>query len=217
MGTYCGTNSPGTVTATNTQGALTFVFHSDVSVTLSGWAANVSCAGIILPPVADFTADETSILEGGSVHFTDLSVNEPSSWSWTFEGGTPSTSSLENPEVVYNLQGVYDVTLTVTNEGGTNTMTKQDYITVYSLIGIKEVNASDISLFPNPAKDVVKIEAPEIIHTVSIVNILGSVELESSPNASSCNLDLSGFDAGFYFVRIQTGNVTATKKLQVKK
>ena len=48
MGTFCGTNSPGTVTATNTQGALTFVFHSDVSVAESGWEANISCSGGII-------------------------------------------------------------------------------------------------------------------------------------------------------------------------
>ncbi|MEZ5149018.1 MAG: CUB domain-containing protein [Bacteroidales bacterium] len=43
IGQYCGTNSPGTVEATNEEGALTFVFHSDGSVTEPGWTANVSC------------------------------------------------------------------------------------------------------------------------------------------------------------------------------
>jgi hypothetical protein len=43
IGTYCGTNSPGTVTADNEAGALTFVFHSDYSQTGAGWEAAVSC------------------------------------------------------------------------------------------------------------------------------------------------------------------------------
>lgn len=43
IGAYCGTSSPGTVTATNADGKLTFVFHSDGSVTKPGWAATVSC------------------------------------------------------------------------------------------------------------------------------------------------------------------------------
>ncbi len=216
IGTYCGTDSPGTVTATNTQGALTFVFHSDGSVTASGWSANVSCSGVVLPPVADFTADDTSIIEGESVHFTDLSVNNPSSWIWTFEGGTPSTSTLENPVVVYTLEGVYDVTLTVTNEGGNNTLTKQDYIAVDHVTGLNETNLEEISIFPNPAKDVLNVHSPDVIRNISIINILGMVELESSPNAASCNLDLSGFDNGIYFVRIQTSNGTLTKKIQVQ-
>jgi len=43
IGTYDGTNSPGSVTADNTDGALTFVFHSDGSFTHAGWEASVSC------------------------------------------------------------------------------------------------------------------------------------------------------------------------------
>ncbi|NOX48088.1 MAG: T9SS type A sorting domain-containing protein [Chlorobi bacterium] len=46
IGKYCGTDSPGTITATNQEGAITFQFHSDGSVTKPGWAANISCAGI---------------------------------------------------------------------------------------------------------------------------------------------------------------------------
>jgi len=43
IGTYCGSNSPGTVTADNEAGALTFVFHSDYSQTGAGWEAAISC------------------------------------------------------------------------------------------------------------------------------------------------------------------------------
>jgi len=81
----------------------------------------------------------------------------------------------------------------------------------------EENNSEEISLFPNPAKDVLKVHSPGIIFNISILNILGSVELESIPNATSCNLDLSGFDSGIYFVRIQTSNGTLTKKIQVQK
>ncbi len=217
IGTYCGTDSPETVTATNTQGALTFVFHSDGSVTASGWSANISCSGVVLPPVADFTADDTSIIEGESVHFTDLSANNPASWNWTFEGGNPATSNLENPVVVYNLQGVYDVTLTVNNNAGNNTLTKQDYITVDHVTGLKENNSEEISLFPNPAKDFLKIQSPDVIHQITILNILGTIVLENAPNAQTSNPDLSDFDTGIYFVRIQTSNGTLTKKIQVQK
>jgi M6 family metalloprotease-like protein len=45
LGTYCGTNSPGTVTSTHASGALTFVFHSDGGVTGGGWQAQISCSG----------------------------------------------------------------------------------------------------------------------------------------------------------------------------
>lgn len=82
-------------------------------------------------PVAQFTANTTSIAPGGSVNFTDQSTGSPTSWSWTFQGGSPGTSTAQNPSnIVYAAAGTYDVTLTVTNGQGSNTMTKTDYITV---------------------------------------------------------------------------------------
>ncbi len=43
IGKYCGTDSPGTIIATNEQGALTFEFHSDSEVNEPGWVAEISC------------------------------------------------------------------------------------------------------------------------------------------------------------------------------
>lgn len=217
IGTYCGTDSPGTVTSTHTQGALTFVFHSDGSVTATGWSASVSCEGAVLPPLADFTADVTSIIEGETVHFTDLSTNNPASWNWTFEGGTPGTSNLQNPMVVYYLEGVYDVSLTVTNAGGSNTITNYDYIAVDHVTAINEPITDKLSIFPNPAKDVLMIKSTEVIENITFINILGSVILENEAMDYSYKIDLSGFDTGIYFLTIQTGKETITRKIQVQK
>jgi len=91
----------------------------------------VYISGIIVnPPVADFTANTTSINEGGSVNFTDLTTNNPTSWSWTFSGGTPSTSTAQNPTITYNTAGTYSVTLTASNSAGSDSETKTNYITV---------------------------------------------------------------------------------------
>jgi len=49
------------------------------------------------PPVAAFTGSPTTVTVGGSVAYTDQSTNTPTSWSWTFEGGTPATSTSQNP------------------------------------------------------------------------------------------------------------------------
>ncbi len=88
---------------------------------------------ISTPPVANFTANHTAIVAGGSVNFSDLSTNNPSSWSWTFSGGTPGTSTGKNPGgIVYNTPGCYPVTLSVTNSSGTNPLTKTCFIDVTS-------------------------------------------------------------------------------------
>jgi uncharacterized repeat protein (TIGR02543 family) len=82
------------------------------------------------PPDAQFTADTTAVIPGGVVNFTDQSTNSPFSWQWTFAGGTPSGSTDQDPSVTYNTTGTYDVTLTVTNDSGSDTETKTGYITV---------------------------------------------------------------------------------------
>ncbi len=81
------------------------------------------------PLTADFTADNTITCTGSTVNFTDLSTGA-TSWSWTFTGGTPSSSTDQNPSVVYNTPGIYDVSLTVSDGSGSETETKYNYITV---------------------------------------------------------------------------------------
>jgi len=83
-----------------------------------------------LPPIADFEADSQEVFQGNYLSFTDTSTNIPTSWSWSFEGGTPSTSDQQNPLIQYTTIGSYKVTLTVTNEFGTNTKEVDGYVTV---------------------------------------------------------------------------------------
>ena len=66
----------------------------------------------------------------GTLNFTDLTTGiPPDTWNWTFPGGTPATSTQQNPQVIYGTQGVYDVTLDVINpEGGTGTLTKTNFV-----------------------------------------------------------------------------------------
>ena len=82
------------------------------------------------PPIADFTATPTTVYVGETVSFTDMSTNNPTSWNWSFSGGTPTSSTTQNPQIVYNSPGTYNVSLTVSNAFGTDTKTKTDYIHV---------------------------------------------------------------------------------------
>jgi PKD repeat protein len=79
---------------------------------------------------ASFSANPSNVFVGGSVTFTDLSVGEPTEWQWIFEGGDPASSTEQSPIVTYNTAGTYDVSLTVSNSQGSNTMVKEDYINV---------------------------------------------------------------------------------------
>lgn len=81
-------------------------------------------------PVASFTSNNTTICVGQSVQFTNTSTGQPTSYSWSFTGGSPTTSTLQNPVITYNNVGTYAVSLTVTNANGTNVANQTNYITV---------------------------------------------------------------------------------------
>ncbi|MCX6276290.1 MAG: PKD domain-containing protein [Bacteroidetes bacterium] len=107
-------------------------------------------------PVADFDVDFTSICEGDTVYFSDLSTNTPTSWQWTFPGGTPGTSTDQNPVgISYSLAGVYDVILVATNADGSDTETKTGFITVNVCTGepIADFIASDSIICEGDAID----------------------------------------------------------------
>jgi len=91
-----------------------------------------------VPPVTNFVADITTVIQGGSVNFTDLSTNFPTSWSWSvtpgagvsYISGTSATS--QNPTIQFANTGMYTVTLTATNGTGSDGETKVNYINVVS-------------------------------------------------------------------------------------
>jgi PKD repeat protein len=81
-------------------------------------------------PVASFTANNQVVCAGQSVQFTSTSTGSPTSYSWTFAGGTPATSTAANPLISYANSGTYAVSLTVTNANGTDAENQTTYITV---------------------------------------------------------------------------------------
>jgi len=82
-------------------------------------------------PTPDFMADQTIINSGSAINFTDLSVNNPQSWEWTFDGGFPNIVNSQHPQgIFYNSPGTYNVTLKTSNAYGDSTLTKIAYIQV---------------------------------------------------------------------------------------
>ena len=92
-----------------------------------------------VPPVANFTANQTNISTATTVSFTDESSGYPTSWDWSispatgwnFAGGTSASS--QNPQVKFDSAGQYSVTLTATNSKGSDAETKANYIFVLKI------------------------------------------------------------------------------------
>ena len=105
--------------------------NQDIGPRIDAYAALVCAQPGNNNPLAGFTASPQIAFQNQGVTFSNNSVNGEN-WFWTFEGGSPNTYNGETPpEIFYSDVGTYDVTLTVSNSEGEQTITKEDYITIY--------------------------------------------------------------------------------------
>jgi len=174
---------------------------------------------IILPelPIADFEADETEIYENGTVYFTDLSENA-TAWEWHFEGGTPETSTEQNPAVLYENEGVFNVKLTVSNVVGSAEILKEGYIIVAPDTTIMvEPEGFKVKIFPNPVlrESVITIEADSLLYKMELISLLGAVVKTAYPNITSYAFSVSGIQQGLYLIRIETAKGVFVTKIQI--
>ena len=100
-------------------------------------AANLTATGVnsntVCAPDADFYTLTPAVCVNSSVNFVDnSSLGAATSWNWTFPGGSPATSTDQSPVVTYATPGTYSVSLTVSNANGSNSVTKNSYVTVES-------------------------------------------------------------------------------------
>jgi PKD repeat protein len=95
-----------------------------------GAGFNLDAVKMLTPPLkADFTSDNQNPCTLEGISFQDHSAGNPVSWSWSFPGGNPSSSLLQNPEgIEYSNPGNYPVTLTVSNGISSVTTTKTAFI-----------------------------------------------------------------------------------------
>ena len=155
------------LTATNAGGSDTLTRTNYVTVNPSGPP----------PPTANFTGSPTSGTAPLTVGFTDSSTGSPTSWSWTFGDG--GTSTLQNPSHTYQSAGTYTVTLTASNAGGSDTLTRTNYITVSA--------AADFSLSVAPSK-VIVVRGSPATYTVTVSSLNGF--------SGTVQLTVSGLPAG---------------------
>ncbi|MCX6303798.1 MAG: T9SS type A sorting domain-containing protein [Bacteroidetes bacterium] len=132
---------------------------------------------LALPLPTNFSGTPTSGCSPLTVNYTDLSTGA-TSWNWSFPGGTPATSTVQNPVVVYNTAGTFDVTLNAFNVAGNQagTMAKSAYISVNSAPVAPGMPQGISGLCVNP---------PTQTYTINTV-----------PNTNSYTWDLSPATAG---------------------
>jgi hypothetical protein len=181
-------------------------------------------------PVADFRAEPTKILMGGSADFFDQSSYQPTQWSWQFPGSTTPASTEQNPQnIVYPSEGIYDVTLVAANSSGTDTLIKTCYVEVLYVVDVKVENnlPEEFVLYqnyPNPFNPSTIIEyiiPGEDYVSLVVYNSLGEVvavlvnEIQSS---GKYTVDFSidetkRLSSGIYIYKLTAGDFIQTQKM----
>ncbi len=101
----------------------------------------------VLTPVANFQSSDTALCLYDCINYTDLSTNA-TSWQWTFTGGTPGYSTVQNPQgICYYASGIYDSKLIVSNGGLNDTLTVINLIKVFPTPPTPVITQHDDTLY----------------------------------------------------------------------
>ncbi len=186
--------------------------------------------GVYLPctseaPIADFTASQTTAIPLTTIDFTDLSVNNPTSWEWNISPATGwsfaigSNANSQNPQVLFSDIGQYTISLTATNINGSDTEMKNEYI-VISLIGNLPENTiplSSLKIYPNPTsgKILIDLEKKEVDNfEIGLYDMSGKLLFFDKLSAiKNYELDMSSFAIGLYQIKVVFGETTIVSKV----
>ncbi|MES2726989.1 MAG: T9SS type A sorting domain-containing protein [Bacteroidota bacterium] len=178
-------------------------------------------------PKVNFVADKVTANVGEIVSFTDSSAGTPTVYRWVFTPNTVSfaggtSASTKNPKVMFNAKGNYTVALTATYGTSQVTATKAAYISVQS-VGVNTMAdfTKTIKIYPNPAKEIIFIQADINIQEakIDLINVLGKntnavIDFQSNYKAS---IDITNLPKGIYFVKIDDGKqLNVTRRLIVE-
>ncbi|RZL16826.1 MAG: T9SS type A sorting domain-containing protein [Pedobacter sp.] len=179
---------------------------------LNGCSASSSTAITVLPkPIAGFSYQISSCCE---VILTNQTIGG-ATYEYDFGDGS-LTSIQENPSYTYSIPGLYTITQTVTNAAG---CIDTAALTIPIILSVDDYYHSGIKLYPNPAKDILRIDFPENntdqIVTIEILNLLGSFLKKMEVSGNSTMLMVNDLPNGAYLIKIRSTGSTALKQLVV--
>ena len=169
-----------------------------------------------ITPIASFTQNKDTIKINQCINFIDNSTNTPTSWKWTFQGGNPSSSTIQNPSnICFSAVGKYTMTLIASNSKGSDTATKT--IVVKDPAEIKGLNNSSFTINPNPFSSYTNLITDIYLKdaTLNIYNTNGQlVKQIEKISGQTILLKREGLPDGlYYFKLLQEKNNLITGKL----
>ncbi|MBI9054611.1 MAG: T9SS type A sorting domain-containing protein [Bacteroidales bacterium] len=219
IGKYCGTTSPGKVSATNTAGALTFEFISDSYDVESGWEAqirNISVEFSGYDVTFSVTQENNQALENVTVNFNSETVLTNASGLAIFR----EVYSAVAINYTLSKEGFVDMSGTVDVENSDKTINLE----MVMATGVDGFTKEDINVYPNPSLGIFNIDIPNVKeqnnYTIKIYDILGSVVYSKSLHGASTiheKIDVSGKTKGIYFLTVEADyKSVVTQKIVIK-
>jgi len=177
-----------------------------------GDTINIEVSGI-MPSIESIIVTNVDVY---TFNFAPFNPSYISGYQWDFGDGSPASNE-ESPTHTFAAVGDYVVTLTVSSECG-----QVVYTTTVHIVGLNEIKVDndELSLYPNPAKEMVIIENKGnlAMKSVTISNILGqTVYSGTAENQGKHQVDLSRFAPGLYTARIETDKGVVIRKFEVMK
>ena len=209
---HSGSDNPGTVTATNAAGAITFRFTSDSSVTKDGWAAHVRCLGVTMEATAEVEHDTILIGQTNTLYANATGGTYNYTYSWS-----PATNlndaTAQNP--VFTATEAGEFTYTVTVSDGNETASASVSFVVIDNTDVNEVNAENVMVYPNPASSILNINGLNEFANleVKVVNLQGQVVMTV---VNALEINVKDIESGIYFININCDGTQIVKRIVVE-
>ena len=212
IGSYTGGNSPGTVVASNAQGALTFNFTSDSYSSEPGWEAVVSCSGLPLEVYAQ--AESDTLCPGESMHLNAVvsGGNGNFTFDWSPKENLDDFSSM-NPVFTAPENGEFTYVVTVSDGEQTNSASVSFFVA--DCLSTDEQPEMEIGVFPNPSSSTIQIMLDHECQYVeiSMFNNLGQMV---KAVVNSTDISVEDLASGVYIVRIDVDGKQFFRKIFVE-
>lgn len=212
IGSYTGGNSPGTVVASNAQGALTFNFTSDSYSSEPGWEAVVSCSGLPLEVYAQ--AESDTLCPGESMHLNAVvsGGNGNFTFDWSPKENLDDFSSM-NPVFTAPENGEFTYVVTVSDGEQTNSASVSFFVA--DCLSTDELPEMEIGVFPNPSSSTIQIMLDHECQYVeiSMFNNLGQMV---KAVVNSTDISVEDLASGVYLVRIDVDGKQFFRKIFVE-
>jgi PKD repeat protein len=178
----------------------------------------------LVPPVdAQFLADITTGTAPLTVHFTDQSTGEPTTWSWDFNNDKVTDSTSQNPSFIYKTPGTYAVRFISSKVGSRDSIIKTAYIIVnkQTSAGVNNPENDGWEIYPNPSRGPVNVILGEKIRNqdaiIKIYDNKGKMIFLGKPgNKTNLTFDFSKFCRGIFVVEIVCGKEVFKKKFIIQ-